>query len=365
MSDKRKYTITLDDDRMVAKIIEQSTGIESRSYLSAQALLEEMTLLEPIAVFVDVHLDGQNGLDVVPQLRAHWFECPIIVITGDDDDQAIVQALARGADDFVVKPLRPGELRARLQARLTARAAQDGKRILRMGDVIFDCAHRALKGKAGLRHLSPTTANLLECLWHARGTVVVKETLKWQGWGELVVSDSALDRKIHELRAVLQESSRELHLDNSYGEGFALHLRAANQKAPDTGAKKGRRTMKTGKSQLMDEAKLESLRQLGDNGNFNFLQEVATMFLTDAPPVFRTLTEAVKAGDAEETRRAAHKLKGMCFNIGATALANHCEALEQMGKQGKTSGGEAHLTSYQKDYERVTDYLSSHLKLAA
>jgi HPt (histidine-containing phosphotransfer) domain-containing protein len=56
--------------------------------------------------------------------------------------------------------------------------------------------------------------------------------------------------------------------------------------------------------------------------------QLLDLFLQSTPPLLAELRTAIDGGDGEELRRAAHKLKGSCQNIGATFMVTLCRALE-------------------------------------
>ena len=97
------YIVTLDDDPVMAKIIEETLRIKNFSFASSGPLLACAAEMSPIGAFIDIHLEGECGLDIVPKLRSFWPTTALIVISGDESDQSISQALASGADDFIRK----------------------------------------------------------------------------------------------------------------------------------------------------------------------------------------------------------------------------------------------------------------------
>ena len=218
-----EYTITLDDDLMIHRLIQKSLGMKSLPFNSAEKLLEASDSYQPVAAFIDIHLEeDENGLHIIPMLKAKWPFCPILVITSDPSDEAVSEALACGADDFVRKPIRPKELAARLQTRLIDQAQKEAKSVIHVGDVTLDRTHRILKGPGGERYLSSTEVNLFMSLLQAKGTIVPRSTLKLRCWGQIAVSDNALDRKIYEVRRALKETGSQINVGTAYGVGFAL-----------------------------------------------------------------------------------------------------------------------------------------------
>ena len=69
----------------------------------------------PDVVVLDLSLPAFSGLEVCRRL-ATWFEGPILILSGHDDEDVVVEALDLGADDYLTKPFRPRELQARVRA---------------------------------------------------------------------------------------------------------------------------------------------------------------------------------------------------------------------------------------------------------
>jgi DNA-binding response OmpR family regulator len=213
------YTITLDDDVMVHQIIERSTKIRTVGMKDPEELLAKVDELHPIAVFIDIHLgNGRTGLDILPNLRAAWPFCPILVITGTPAETSIVKALNSGADDFIRKPLIPEKA---------------AKEVVEFGDITIDSAHRTVEGPSGKRFASPIEVNLLACLANTEGAIVEKDALKMRCWGQIKVTDNALHRKLHAVRQLLKDVSDNVVIETKYGVGFYLKYLGQGQQHLD------------------------------------------------------------------------------------------------------------------------------------
>jgi DNA-binding response OmpR family regulator len=217
------YTVTLDDDPIVPRLIETTLRIPTRAFADAAKLVEAAPALNPVAVFIDIHLNSDStGISILPALRQAWPFAPIIVITADPSDEAVSEALASGADDFVRKPLRPKELIARVQTRLVDQAQKEARQLYHFSNLELNQQSRCLRGPKSERFLSPTEMSLYLALTQARGTVVSRKVLKQRCWDNVRVSDNALDRKVHELRKVLMDVGGEVSVGTSYGAGFFI-----------------------------------------------------------------------------------------------------------------------------------------------
>jgi CheY-like chemotaxis protein len=87
--------------------------------------------------------------------------------------------------------------------------------------------------------------------------------------------------------------------------------------------------------------------------------EVIETFLAEGPQLVSALREAVERGDSAELRRAAHTLKSNAATFGASALAELCRELEEVGEAGKVAGA-AHLVARaEAEHERVRSDLKA------
>jgi DNA-binding response OmpR family regulator len=227
---KQSYFITLDDDSRISFLLERAIGKKSIYFSSAKDLEDKMSDLEPVALFVDVHLSSrENRLDIIPKLKERWPFSPVIVITDDRQDDAVSNALSKGADDFIFKPVNPKEVVARMQTRMADLAKRQAKELHNIGDLVVDRAHRSiLNSNKQQRFLSPTEMDLLNCLLAAQGTVVPREVMKRRCWGQIFVSDNALNRKLHEVRRILKDLSNQVNIRTLYGSGFMIEVAPLN-----------------------------------------------------------------------------------------------------------------------------------------
>ena len=89
---------------------------------------------------------------------------------------------------------------------------------------------------------------------------------------------------------------------------------------------------------VLDQAVIDTLRQLTPAGEPDVLAEVLKLFLEEVPPRIDRLRNAWASGNIEQMHRAAHSLKGSAGNIGARRLYDVCRQLDEMGKAGDLAG---------------------------
>jgi two-component system response regulator FixJ len=97
----------VDDDPAIRESLAfllASADFASRTYDSAEALLERSAGLEGGCVVTDVRMPGMNGLEMIVELRRRGVAYPVIVLTGHADVALAVEAMKAGALDFLEKP---------------------------------------------------------------------------------------------------------------------------------------------------------------------------------------------------------------------------------------------------------------------
>jgi signal transduction histidine kinase/CheY-like chemotaxis protein/HPt (histidine-containing phosphotransfer) domain-containing protein len=92
----------------------------------------------------------------------------------------------------------------------------------------------------------------------------------------------------------------------------------------------------------------------GDRG---LLAEISRLFIDDAPLHLRRIRDALDASDADSLRRVSHALKGAAANFEAVAVVECARTLEQMGRCGDLSNGEAAWASIRQETDRLVETL--------
>ncbi|WP_238695450.1 MtrAB system response regulator MtrA [Ornithinimicrobium flavum] len=144
----------------------------------------------PDLVLLDVMLPTQDGIEVCRQLRLES-GVPVVMLTARTDTRDVVAGLEAGADDYVVKPFKPQELLARIQARLRRTDGTEDRR-LQVGDVIIDVAGHQVTRAGETIPLTPLEFDLLVALASKPSQVFDRESLLEQVWGYRHAGDTRL-----------------------------------------------------------------------------------------------------------------------------------------------------------------------------
>jgi two-component system KDP operon response regulator KdpE len=204
--------LLVDDDEILLELLKSSLkphGFEVSVGGSAVEALRTAYQQHPDLIVVDMKLPDMDGAELCQRLR-EITDAPIIILSGLQGEDAIVTGLAAGADDYVTKPYRIGELLARIRAQLRnsqgAYAATKERMILEIGAITVDLNRRHVTVRGQEIELTPIEYALLLCLGRNRNEVVSHRTLLAEVWGpECVNQLEYLRLYIRYLRQKIEE----------------------------------------------------------------------------------------------------------------------------------------------------------------
>lgn len=113
----RRVLVT-DDEPEIAELVAvrlRNLGHEVAIAHSGREALDKLASSPVDLVFLDFSMPGRNGLEVVDELRASDNDAAVVLMTGHGSEELVVEALRRGADDYLRKPFNVGELEAVLE----------------------------------------------------------------------------------------------------------------------------------------------------------------------------------------------------------------------------------------------------------
>lgn len=187
--------------------------------------LEAVLADRPDLVVLDLGLPDVDGREILRMLRA-VSHIPVIVATAREGEQAIVEALDLGADDYLRKPFGAAQLDARIRAVLRRGHVAPGARPepLTVGGLVIDLASREVTLDQILIELTPREFDLLAYLAQRAGSVVTKRELIAEVWRQpLGNADKTVDVHLSWLRRKLGEDAsapRYLHTVRGVGVRF-------------------------------------------------------------------------------------------------------------------------------------------------
>lgn len=176
-------------------------------------------------VILDWMLPSVDGITVLRELRAEGMDMPVLMLTALGHTMDKVEGLEAGADDYVVKPVDPLELNARLQALMRARKVSERPaNTMAAGDIVISPSRMAAwRGDQPL-NLSQTEFKLLLELVRDAGTVLTRAMLIERVWGrDFVTTTNIVDAHIRQLRVKLLQYGED-PIGTVRGIGYVLQV---------------------------------------------------------------------------------------------------------------------------------------------
>jgi two-component system, OmpR family, KDP operon response regulator KdpE len=184
--------LVIDDEPQMRKLLEitlQSNGYAVKSAVSAKEGLIMAGNHPPDLVILDLGLPDESGHVVLQKLR-QWYTNPIIILSVQKDEEDIIQALDNGANDYLSKPFRTGELLARIRSALRDAIIEDGDTTIDLNGLQIDLSGRTVKKNGELVKLTSTEFSLLSLLVRNEGKVLTHQYLLRAIWGPGYINQS-------------------------------------------------------------------------------------------------------------------------------------------------------------------------------
>ena len=223
---EQQTILLVEDDPMVQEIVQfqlRWVGYTVHGTRTGEEALTQMHTTPADLVLLDLGLPGMSGLDVLHALRAQS-NVPVIIVTGDADEQSRLEGFRAGADDYVVKPFSVEELTHRVRAVLRRIHPETVVDELSGPDglMIRPRAHQVFVGETEV-HLTRTEYSLLYDLLSHRGEVREADTLSLAVWGhETFQSRNYLEAQVSRLRGKLAAFGAEDVVTTVRGVGYAV-----------------------------------------------------------------------------------------------------------------------------------------------
>jgi two-component system, OmpR family, KDP operon response regulator KdpE len=209
MKHRALRVIILDNEPAARKLLRTVLTAQGYNVMEAadgNSALQVLRRLPAMDVFLlELELPDRDGFGIIKELRTSGSRMPIIVLSNRGDEDAKVEALDLGADDYLTKPFGAQELCARIRASRRRRNA--APEVLRSGELTVNLVDHAVWLSEEKIHLSPTEYALLIFLMRNAGEVLTNSHIANVVWGEGV--DARNVRVfIRSLRQKLQDAAK-------------------------------------------------------------------------------------------------------------------------------------------------------------
>ena len=216
--------LIIDDEAQIRKLLTITLEANNYAVTEATTAKEGKALVAshpPDVVLLDLGLPDENGHEVLKHLR-EWYTNPIIILSVQSNEEDIVKALDHGANDYLVKPFRTGELLARIRSALRQATTDENNPLGQFGDLLIDYATRLVKKSNANIRLTATEYSLLVLMARNEGKVLTHQYLLNQVWGPSYKNESQYLRVfVAQLRKKLEtDPNRPAHIITEPGVGY-------------------------------------------------------------------------------------------------------------------------------------------------
>ncbi len=220
--------LIVDDEPQIRRFLRASLQAHDYQVVEAENGKEGVracTVQKPDLLILDLGLPDMDGQDVIKLVR-EWSTIPIIVLSLRSDDSDKIEALDRGANDYVTKPFSMGELLARMRValRLGRGDGSESDPVITAGDISIDLVKRLVTVAGTPVRLSRKEYDLLRILAAHPGKVITHQQLLQEVWGQAYVEETQYLRVyIGQLRQKLEkEPAAPRYLVTEPGVGYRL-----------------------------------------------------------------------------------------------------------------------------------------------
>lgn len=218
--------LVIDDEPQIRKFMRISltaNGYEVTEAENGAAGIGAARAQAPDMIVLDLGLPDMDGQEVISAVR-EFSDVPMIVLSVRATELDKVEALDRGANDYVTKPFGVAELMARVRAVLRQRAPKEDADIVDIGPVRINLARRLVTRSGEELHLSKKEWDLLEFLARSPDHVLTHKEILKEVWGPAHVDDTAYLRVyVNQLRQKLEaDPAQPVLLVTEPGVGYRL-----------------------------------------------------------------------------------------------------------------------------------------------
>lgn len=178
--------LVVDDDADVRGVAASALVAEGYEVIEVASAMEAFAYLEeapPDLVVLDVVMPGISGLEVLDHIRSEHPSLPVILLSGLGADENIVRGLRLGAEDYMVKPVSPKVLVARVERTLMRQREGVGRsELIVLGDMTIDIDAHEVRCNGELIDLTAKEFDLLAFLATNPGRVFTRRQLLVEVW---------------------------------------------------------------------------------------------------------------------------------------------------------------------------------------
>jgi two-component system, OmpR family, KDP operon response regulator KdpE len=219
--------LIIDDEVQIRRLLEitlTSNGFKIAEAATGKEGLISAATHNPSLIILDLGLPDEDGIEVLKKLR-EWYQKPIIILSVRSSEDDIISALDNGANDYLTKPFRTGELLARIRVALRHVAGSEIKPVLTFGTLTIDLVNHTARRNDEILKLTSTEFSLLALLAKNSGRVLTHQSILKEVWGFGYIGQTQILRVfVAQLRKKIEDDpGKPTLLITESGIGYRFH----------------------------------------------------------------------------------------------------------------------------------------------
>jgi two-component system KDP operon response regulator KdpE len=177
--------LIIDDEVQIRRLLEitlSASGYKISEASNGKEGLIHAATVHPVLIILDLGLPDADGLEILKKLR-QWYQKPIIILSVRNSEEDIIKALDNGANDYLTKPFRTGELLARIRVAIRQSQETSDNPLLTFGALTIDQNSHLVKKNDEIIKLTSTEFSLLVLLAKNEGRVLTHRFILKEIWG--------------------------------------------------------------------------------------------------------------------------------------------------------------------------------------
>ena len=177
--------LIIDDEVQIRRLLEitlTSNGFNTCFATNGRQGMVVAATHNPSLILLDLGLPDMDGMELLTKLR-EWYYKPVIVLSVRNLEEDIIKALDGGANDYLTKPFRSGELIARIRAAIRLGDEKKEIPVMEFGKLQIDLPNHILRKNGEIIKLTGTEFSLLSLLARNHGRVLTHQFILKEIWG--------------------------------------------------------------------------------------------------------------------------------------------------------------------------------------
>ncbi len=177
--------LIIDDEIQIRRLLEITLGSNGYNTIFAADGREGLTAAatyHPSLILLDLGLPDIDGINLLVKLR-EWYVRPVIILSVRNSEDDIIAALDKGANDYLTKPFRSGELLARIRSAIRLATGKSETSVFELGSLAIDLTNHIVRKNNEIVKLTATEFSLLALLARNQGRVLTHQFLLKEVWG--------------------------------------------------------------------------------------------------------------------------------------------------------------------------------------